>query len=86
MKRTSRVKYFSKEEAAAFLDALEGARDRLAFHVLYRYRLRVGELAKLWLADFRPSASDPRRVYVERLESGISRHYPVHDDSDASVQ
>jgi type 1 fimbriae regulatory protein FimB/type 1 fimbriae regulatory protein FimE len=80
MKRTNRVKYFSKEEAAAFLDALEGARDRLAFHLLYHYGLRVGELAKLRMADFRPSVEDPREVYVKRLKSGISRHYPVRDD------
>jgi integrase/recombinase XerD len=76
----SDIKYFSREEIAAFLDALKGPRDRLAFHLLWHYGLRVGELATLRLSDFRPSAIEAREVWIGRLKNGISRHYPVRPD------
>jgi integrase len=74
------IKYFSVEEAKAFLSPLRGARDRLAFHLLYHYGLRVSELAGLRLSDFTPSLADPTELHITRLKGGISRHYPIRDD------
>lgn len=74
------VKYFSPEEAAQMFRALEGPREKLGFRLLYHYGLRVSELANLRIADFAPSADNPREIYVRRLKNGISRHYPIRDE------
>ena len=76
-----RIRYFTFEEVSRIFGSVQrNPRDLLAFKMMYRYGLRVGELIRMKVSDFKPNAQNPVELEIRRLKNGIVRHYPVSPD------
>jgi integrase len=65
--------YLTVPEKNRFFKAIETARDRAIFRLLYHHGLRASEIGKLQLSDYRPGSSmDLDRILIHRLKGSIS--------------
>jgi integrase len=93
-RRIETIQYLTSEEMKALLAAIRREiraksaspradtrrnvyRDHAVFTLAYRYGLRAEEVGRLRMADHDASA---RKLFVTRVKSGVSRHYPLYDD------
>lgn len=77
----NRIRYFTHEEVSRIFESVQiNPRDLLAFKMMYRYGLRVGELIQMKVSDFKPNAQNPLEVEIRRLKNNVTRHYPVAPD------
>jgi integrase/recombinase XerC/integrase/recombinase XerD len=76
----TKVKHLSVHEVRKFFRAIpaENLRDRLLFHLIYRYALRRSEAARICLKDFDLKAG---LFLVHRLKGGESHQYPLFPDT-----
>jgi integrase/recombinase XerD len=65
--------YLTIPEKDRLFKAIDNARDRAIFRLLYHHGLRASEIGKLQLSDYRPgSATDLDRINIHRLKGSIS--------------
>lgn len=76
--KKKKVKHLSLREVRTLFRVIpaENLRDRLLFHLIYRYALRRSEACRIQLKDF-----DGTYLHVRRLKGGDSHRYPLFPDT-----
>lgn len=70
--------YLTIPEKDRFFKAIDSARDRAIFRVLYHHGLRASEIGKLQMSDYRAgSRLSLDRIYIHRLKGSISGEAPM---------
>jgi integrase len=70
--------YMTVVEKERFFKAITSTRDRAIFRMMYHHGLRVSEIGKLQLSDYRQgSTTELDRVNIHRLKGSISGECPV---------
>lgn len=70
--------YLTVPEKNRFFNVIKTPRDRALFRILYHHGLRVSEIGKLQLSDYRPGTTlDLDRILIHRLKGSISGECPV---------
>ena len=79
--------YLTVPEKNRFFKAIESARDRAIFRLLYHHGLRASEIGKLQLSDYRPGSSmDLDRILIHRLKGSISGECGVVPAAALAIQ
>jgi type 1 fimbriae regulatory protein FimB len=78
------IKYASKAQVEKFLARAKqvSARDYAIFLIMYWHGLRVSEVGKLQLTDWKPESG---RLYIRRSKNGISAEYPVNNETRRAI-
>jgi integrase/recombinase XerD len=78
--KKTKIKHLSVREVRSLFGAIpaDNLRDRLLFHLIYRYALRRSEAARIRLRDFDIEAD---LFHVHRLKGGDSHRYPLFPDT-----
>lgn len=77
------IHYATRDQVQKLLYAARNSvRDRAMLTVMYWRGLRVSEVGKLLLSDWRPETG---RLYVRRSKNGISAEYMVSDDEKRAL-
>jgi integrase len=70
--------YLTIPEKDRFFKAINDARDRAIFRLLYHHGLRASEIGKLEFSDYRPGSTlELDRIYIRRLKGSVSGEYAV---------
>jgi type 1 fimbriae regulatory protein FimB len=70
--------YLTEDEKCRFFSAVKSPRDRAVFRLMYHHGLRVSEIGKLQMSDYRQgSSAQLDRLYIHRLKGSISGEHVV---------